>query len=208
MARPKQLQGGYETFVVSQGKAREIVQRYNAERLWDNLKARDVPAEVLEFAKDQLEAGFGIQAVRRQLGIKSALDKSWVKIASALRGGTRVDASAFFLRMQTRCETVAQKLYEFVDQALTDPEKMAVIGKEVTMACDAMNRMQQGMVKVGRELGVFETQGEGGKSGGTTIIVQSNVNLPSQSQIDSRRKDIEAKGREITEPKAAIPEQK
>jgi hypothetical protein len=202
-------------------QAHAIVKRYNNEALWDSIQARDIPPEVLEYVIEAIKNGFELSQVRRQLGIISTVDKAWKKILAGIRQGVRIDSTGMYLRWHWQNENLARKMQDLLELELEnmqkaargelekpDGTKVAYSGftKELTMAVDALNRLRQGTVKLGKELGVFEQPGQsgGGGSGGVTIIVKSNVPMPSMEQIKEHQAAQQKKNKELLEKAKTI----
>ena len=170
----------------AQDVAKGLVSRLTEDRVWDSVRARDVPAEIINYVSKCLEDGMEAVQIRRTLGIKNSLDKSWSKIMSALRQGTRVDSALMFKRFILRNEAIANKLEKLIHDMLRESSEgedssniLKSYGKEVSMAVDSMNRLQHSVVKMGKELGVF---GEMGQSGGQSMTIVVNNNIPSPTQ--------------------------
>jgi hypothetical protein len=172
-----------------------ILRRYEGDALWDTIKARDVDPQIIEHIQFELEHGKDLAQIRRELKLGSATSKAWQKISAALKAGYRVDSTGLFVRMLGRQEKLASKLYKMLDIYLDeDTEKLKKeddegvrlldsYSKAITPMIDAMNRLHQSTVKIGKDLGVF-TDGADGKGGSAPqIIIQNNVPMPSPQQI-------------------------
>lgn len=181
-----------------------IIQKCDEEQIWDNIKARDVDPEVLDYVRQQLIDGWDFTAIRRQLGIRRSTDKSWTKIMSALKQGYRVDGTAYLIHIGGKYKQLADKMYTQITEAIENGievmDKTGTIRKlkgpsqELAGYIDAYNRLNQGFIKNGKDLGAFVDNDGKGPAGGVTIIVQSNVPMPSQEQIEAhQKKTIEVK---------------
>jgi hypothetical protein len=181
----------------------QIINKHNEEGLWDTMKAKDVPEEVVQYVMSQIDLGVDPSQVRRELGIKSQTSKDWQKISAAIKMGYRVNATTYFHRLMGRNERIATGLYKILDHVLeqdvetlkeTDNEGkpwLKTYSKDITQMVDALNRLQQGTVKLGKDLGVFADNSDGKSNTGTTIIVQSNIVIPKGKPVGSREKVIE-----------------
>lgn len=198
--------------------------KLSEEGMWDSLKARDIPDDIIKFVLSEIDTGKDPREIRKSLGIHSQTSKEWQKISAAIKLGYRVNAPTYFHRLLGRNEKIVNKLYAVIDKVLdTDVDYLMnnstekgqsflnIFAKDVTPMVDAMNRLQQGTVKIGRDLGVFsdpqaESKGAGGQ-GGVTIVVKSHVIMKSPEEIvrEKRQKIIEA---EIVESKDSVPQEK
>jgi hypothetical protein len=183
-----------------------LINKISEEGLWDSMKAKDVPEEVVKHVITELDLGKDPSQVRREMGIKSQTSKEWQKISAAIKMGYRVNSTTYFHRMFSRNENVQAKLYALVDKfleqdidalkELDDDDKpwLRTYAKEITPMIDALNRLQQGVVKVGKDLGVFtDPASENKGGGGVTIVVKSNIMLPTpEDVIKERAKIVEA----------------
>lgn len=192
------------------GARREVIatmiNKLSEDGLWDSMKAKDVPDEIIKHVLTELDLGKDPTTVRREMGIKSQTCKEWQKISAAIKMGYRVNSTTYFHRLFSRSERMQEKLFAIIDKVLVqdvevlkkldgdDKPWMRTFAKEITPMIDAHNRLQQGIVKVGKDLGVFTDAAHDHKSQGTTIIVNSNITLKSPDQVVSDRaaKVIEA----------------
>jgi hypothetical protein len=181
-----------------------MVKRHDDEALWDAIQARDIPTEISDYVVEQLKNGFDYHQIRRQIGIRSATDKSWKKIMAGIRQGFRVDGTAFLVHKATEMESISKKLKEQIIHAFEhgievldkNGETKMIKGpsKELSMAVDAYNRLQQGFVKLGKDLGAFiDNDGGKGGSGGVTIVVKTSVPMPSQTEIDAHQRSMSSR---------------
>lgn len=186
---------------------RAIVKRHDDERLWDNMQSKDVPQEIVDYVMTKFQEGYNAAQVRRFLSIRRGLDPSWRKIMAAVRGGARADVVGLFNRYLARNEKLASRLTMIIDKATdieVDPDDpkslkeyqklLVTVGKEVSQGADAINRLQQATIKMGKDIGLFGEQDSGGK-GGVTIVVQNHVPLPTPAEVKAhtqkRLADIE-----------------
>lgn len=181
----------------------QIVKKYDEESVWDQIKSRDVPSELIDYVQDRIIEGWDFSKIRRQLGIKSASAKSWQKIMSAIRMGYRIDGTALLVQKGWEYQAMSDKLKRLIDDAIEngtaqltadgDIVKLPGITKEIIGAIDAYNRLTQGFIKNGRDLGAFIDPGTGGgkdgSGGGVTIVVQSMVGLPSKAEVKKHHED-------------------
>jgi hypothetical protein len=197
---------------------REIIKQYikraDDELLWDNMSAKDVPSDVIEYVQARLEEGCSFQMIRRQIGILRTTDKSWRKIMSALKQGVRIDGTAFLVQKAHEVQAMSDKLKAQImrafDEGIEVPTKDGIRtikgpSKELSMTIDAWSRLQQGFVKLGKDMGAFQEEGGKGGGAGVTIVVQSNVQLPSRTDVEIHRaklKELSASA-EIVEPDAS-----
>ncbi len=187
------------------GKRREtvamIVNKMSEQGMWDSLKAKDVPEDIVHHVLSEIELGKDPRDIRKELGIKTQTSKEWQKISAAIKMGYRVSAPTFFHRLIGRNEKLSEKLYKILDEVLdTDVEYLKnnetekgerflkIFSKDVTPMIDAMNRLQQGTVKLGKDLGVFaDPQAEQKGGGGVTIVVKSNIAMPSAEELVKKK---------------------
>lgn len=170
-----------------------IIKRYDDEAVWDRIKSKEIPADVIDFVQEQLTNGFDYAQIRRQLGILRSTDKSWTKIMSALKQGYRIDGTAFLIHIGGKYKRLADKMYNTIETALEDGVEMpdgkggtvVIKGptKELATFIDAYNRLNQGFIKNGKDLGAFVEQDGKGGQGGVTIVVKTNVPMPTAEDI-------------------------
>lgn len=175
-----------------------MVKRYDEESVWDHIQAKDVPPEMADYVTDKLKEGYTYEQIRRQLGIRSSTGKAWKKIMSHIRQGFRVDGTAFLVQKANEMQNISRKLVEQINQAFDEgievPTKTGTVtikgpSKELSMTIDAYNRLQQGFVKLGKDLGAFidaDGSRQGG-SGGVTIVVKTNVPMPGVKDIEAHQ---------------------
>lgn len=180
----------------------EIVTRMDKENLWDVIQAKDVPPEIVAHVADQLEQGLRPDFIRRNMGIARSTDKSWKKIMAAMRGGLRIDGTAFLQQQAYRFEAISIKMHSQIMDAFKDgvaqldADGNVVMlkgpSKELAQTIDAYSRLQQGFVKLGKDLGAFvEGAGEGGKGGGgVTIVVKNHVPFPAETEIKAHQEKM------------------
>lgn len=176
------------------GERRELmammINKLSEEGAWDSFKAKDIPEEIVQHVLSELDLGKSPNQVRREMGIKSQTSKEWQKISSAIKMGYRVNAPTYFHRLVSRQEKMAEKLATIIEKVLDQDVQilkdtvnkegvplLRTYSKEITNMIDAYNRLTQGIIKNGKDLGVFAETGNEGKGGGTTIIVKSNITL-------------------------------
>lgn len=172
-----------------------ILTRYKDDALWDTVKARDVDPEILEYIQFELEHGKDLNQIRRELKLGSATSKPWQKIMAGIKAGWRVDSGGLFVRMLGRQEKLAGKLFKLIDKGLevdledlqgSDTKGILILdtyAKSITPMIDALNRLHQGTVKIGKDLGVFAESGDGKGATAPQIIIQNNVPMPTAQQI-------------------------
>lgn len=180
-----------------------MLNKMSEEGLWDSLKAKDVPDDIIQHVLAELELGKSPQMVRREMGIGSQTSKEWQKISAAIKLGYRVNTPTFFHKIFTRTERIGDKIDGFLNDFLDqDRERLKELDKDgiplldsyvkcLTPMVDSYNRLLQGQVKIGRDLGVFtdpNTEGKG-TTGGVTIIVKSNIQLPSTQEMAKKKID-------------------
>ena len=186
-------------------QVRETLHLLTEKRAWDHLKARDVPPEIIELVEERIVAGDQPRKICVMLGLNrhgGVHSSAWKKIQANLRGGFRADAEAFVLRQTTQLFGVIQKLKETVDDAFD--EGVPIVGfdkfgqahvthvkgatKELGSIIESYAKAVAAPVKLWKELGAVGEK-SGGVPGqtGTTIIVKTAVNLPSQEDIAKYR---------------------
>jgi hypothetical protein len=174
-----------------------IINKMNEDGIWDSMKAKDVPEEIVEHVVAEIDLGKSPSQIRKEMGIRSQTGKEWQKISAAIKQGYRVNSTTYFHRLFGRNEKISEKLEKILNKVLDDDVEilknlktedgttfLKIFTKEVTPMIDALNRLQQGTVKLGVDLGVFNPPGGGeGKSSGVTFIIKSNILLPSAKEI-------------------------
>ena len=158
---------------------RKLVTRFEDDKLWDGIRAHDVPAEIVDFVIAEAKKGTSFVDIRKKLGITHHLSASWRKISAAIRGGTRVEGSVLYHRFSARAEKAVLRLDKTADYYAKKPKEF---GKELAMITDAINRTQAGMIRMGKELGIFVDHSEKNREG-VTVIVNTNVPMPSPKDI-------------------------
>jgi hypothetical protein len=202
---------------IRQTAARMLIEENTERKLWDTLQAKDIDPRIVEQVADMLATSADTRYIRRELGLQN--DRAWRKVLAAVRGGIRVNGTALMARWLTQNEKIAGLMQSLIERELeqmqngTDTvdaegrpvKKYAGFSKEITMAVDAINRLRQGTVKLGKELGVYEQPGEAGKGGGgVTIVVQSGVPFPTAEAIAKSQAESREQNRELVEKSKAI----
>lgn len=195
-----------------------LIKKMDETAIWDTIQSRDVPAELIDYVCDQLKKGKNFGQIRKKMGILRSNDKSWQKIMAALKRGTRIDGTAFLVQKSYELQAMSDKLKDQIMEAFdkgtpvvtknsdgsSQIEYVHGPSKELSATIDAYNRLQQGYVKLGRDLGAFvdETGGKGG--GGVTIVVQNQIPMPDQKVIDARHEDQRKKNEALVEQSKAV----
>jgi hypothetical protein len=187
-------------------EAKKIIVQYEEEDLWDKIEARNISAVVVEHVANSLERGIDAKRVRASLGIRVDSDKRWKKILAAIRSGIRINSTALLKKWIERNERIGDKLYDVII------ERMACLGDKfdadessaVSGMIKNLGELQLGIVKLGKDLGAFVDPSAGG--GGVTIVVNSNIKMPSQKDVDAHQKTIEVNRELQTKPKITLPE--
>lgn len=193
----------------------KIVRRYDEESIWDNLKSRDVDPQLVDFVLEQISKGRDYTEIRKDLGILRSTDKSWQKIMAAIKQGFRYDGTAFLVQKANEYQRVAGKLLKQIEEALDkgtqvvtkDGDVVRITGptKELSMAVDTYNRLTQGFIKNGKDLGAFVDHEQGGKGGGVTIQIVSAVNLPSLKEVKAHQEAKAEENKRLLEEGKDIP---
>lgn len=167
---------------------------------WDDLQSKDIPPEILVYVSRALVVD-GMSTVRKELGMSSPSDKRWKKIMTAIRNGIRVDGTGIFLTWLRRNEAMAESLNTRLIEMLQLKQPFS------RMTCEAINTManlQSMTIKMGKDLGIFmdakdqaAAQGAAGSGQGVTIVVQTNVPLPSKAEIQVHQEKQRAKNDEL-----------
>lgn len=176
-----------------------LVNKMSEEGMWDSLKAKDVPEEIVAHVLSELELGKDPAAVRREMGIRSQTGKEWQKIAAAIKAGHRVNTTFYFHRLMTRQERMATKLETVINfvldqdveeiQETKDAEGKSIFKgwvKDISGMVDSYNRLTQGIIKNGKDLGVFAEPSGDGKGGGVTINIKSNILLKAPEKKEPK----------------------
>ena len=185
-----------------------LVSKMSEEGMWDSLKAKDVPDEIVKHVLTEIELGKEPAEIRRELGIRSQTGKEWQKIAAAIKAGHRVNTTFYFHRLLTRQERMAGKLetvinfvldqdIEEIQNTRDENDKSIFKGwvKDISGMVDSYNRLTQGIIKNGKDLGVFAESG-GDSKGGTTIIVKSNITLKAPEKSEPKTVEAHVVGKE------------
>lgn len=181
----------------------QLVKRYDKEAVWDAVQARDLNPELVEYVCDRLNKGSPPDVIRRQLGILRATDKSWRKIMSAIKQGFRIDGTAHLMLISQEYRSMSEKLKDQImsafEHGIEVPTKEGTVtvkgpSKELSMTIDAYNRLNQGFIKNAKDLGAYveQDQKSGGNSG-VTIVVQTNVPLPSAKDVQAHQENEKKK---------------
>lgn len=185
-----------------------LINKMSEAGAWDSMKAKDVPDEIVQHVLSELSLGKSPVEVRREMGIKSQTSKEWAKISAAIKMGYRVNATTYFHHLISRQERMAGKLEKVINHVLdqdvdtlqeTEDAKGNSIfsywAKDIAGLIDSYNRLTQGIIKNGKDLGVFADPGsEGAKGTGPTIIVKSHITLgpkePIPTTFDVSKKEL------------------
>lgn len=177
--------------------ARSIVHEFTHTSAWDQMQAKDVPAEILNFVAQRQEEGIDLPEIRRELGIARSTDRSWRKINAAIMQGQRIDRPMLLQHIAYKWAKMSKKVEKLIDDAILNgvqvPTADGVVtvkgaSKELAGIIDTWLRGQATFVKIGKDLGAFvDTEGKGGGNAGVTIVVQNNVRLASREKIEEHR---------------------
>lgn len=178
-------------------EVRALVRRYDQELVWDEIQARDVPAEMIDYVTEALERGDSYDMVRRQLGIPRRTDKAWKKIMAALKQGFRIDGQALLQQIAYEYRSMSQKIRDQIDDAFEngvevldkDGCRHRLMGPQPQLAgmIDTYNRLNQGFIKNAKDLGAYVEQEGKGKDSGVTIVIQSAVQLPTIKDVKAEQ---------------------
>jgi hypothetical protein len=180
-----------ETMTAQRELAYSLIHRIEPKE-WNGVKASDVPVAITGYVLERIKEKASLAQIRKELGIKDAHGRIWRKILANMGQNFRVDAPAMFARWLMQQESLSDKMQDLVEDLLdkandADASKKYIhLTKELTMGIDALNRLRQGTVKLGKELGVFADPSERAGGQGVTIVVQNSVKLPNQKDIDAK----------------------
>lgn len=207
--------------------ARNIVTNLQADKLWDQIHAKDVPQELVAYVRYRLiEDRVDPEQVCRSLGLESTRGVEWKKIMSALNLGYRVNAAALGVRVIEDLQEMAQGLHGLAMDAInngtpaigndgrliTDDNgnyvKIKGPTKEIASAVDAVGKAYERVAKIGKDLGLFrDPNNSKGGSQGVTIVVQSSVQLATAEQIRAKHEAVKETKQALEAQFRANPEQ-
>lgn len=203
-----------KTLAERRSELQGIIKKHDDQALWDAIQAKDVPAEITEYVMERLEKHVDSKQIRKDLGIPRATDKAWRKIMASIRQGFRVDATTYGMQILNRNERLSAKIRELVDKAMNEGiesldkngniKMLQGLQKEILMATDALNRLDQGTVKVMKELGIIQDAGAEKSAGGVTIVVNSNIPLATPEEVRAKQELARQKNEEALEKARAI----
>lgn len=198
-----------EALYQSREEVHALVRKFDEENVWDQIQAKDIPGEMIDYVTEQLEQGFHYDQIRRQLGIKRRTDKAWRKIMAALKQGFRIDGSAHLQQIAFEYRSISNKIQKQIHDAFRDGtpvmDKEGFVHhihgptKELAGMIDTYNRLNQGFIANAKALGAYvDEAGKGGNSG-VTIVVQSAVQLPSVKDVQAHQEKEREKNRILLE---------
>lgn len=175
-----------------------VVKHMGDQGIWDQIKAKEVPAQIIDYVHEAIQAGFELHHVRKQLGIPRSTDKAWQKINAALLSGYRIDSGSLLVRVFSKNNRILAKIDEQILEAFNtgvpvkqrDGSYEIVKGptKELADMIKARTVVEQSMIRIGKDLGAFVDRDSGRGNSGVTIVVKSGVVLPTQTQVDEANK--------------------
>lgn len=196
-------------------EVRAIVLQLDENAAWDHLQARDLDPKLIDFVADLLTRGIqpGVIA-QKHLGLSGKNDKRWKKIQAYFRQGFRADAEAYlfnqtqrYFKFIDRAEKVLEDAFENGTPHVTkEGEVLRVKGATPELAgfIDAYSKAIAHPVKLWKEYGAIGDKKDVGQAG-TTIVVNTMIQMPSADQIRSHQEEIrrkqeaiEVKKRELT----------
>jgi hypothetical protein len=199
-------------------KLQSLIFEMDVDNKWDAVQAKDVPAEILEFVRTEVERRRPVDEIRCALRIASPNATSWRKIVSAFQQGARASGGVSVAALIHKHWEIGGKLEELITDAIEngmpafndkgqiicDQEGRALrvlgITKELSQAIDAFGRNNERYVALALKAGLMKdtTAGKSGASGGgTTVLVQNLIPMPSAEDIRAREIEVEAKAKAI-----------
>lgn len=203
-------------------RARRMVLTLEADRLWDQMSAKDVPQEIVGYVSEMIRDKKTPEEIRSALGIASANDAAWKKIVSAFSAGHRINAPVLVSQMLERHLWMSKQLEDQIIEALENGvevvvgnpkdgyERIKKKGPDVSLTATvtAWSKLQESFIKMATQAGLMRDP-LAAKSGpqGTTIVVQSNIRMPTADEIRAHQeqvqKRLQAPGETIVEPDAS-----
>jgi hypothetical protein len=166
---------------------------------WDRMKTKDVDPLVTAYVVERLKGKAKLQQIREELGLRASRSKGWKLIMQSVGYYLKVDTPGLFAMMFEQNEKISDGVQKLIERLLkqaeddADDKQWRHATKELPMLIDSLTRLRQATIKMGQDVGVFQT-GESARGGqGTTIIIKNNVPLPTKEVVaEHRSKIIEA----------------
>lgn len=167
--------------LVAVGVVRELVRGLDLGEKWTGMLAKDVPSQLTNYVVEQARLGKSIDSIRESMGMTSGTDLRWKKIMAAVRQGRKIDATGVFVKWMERNERLGDQVEKMVNEMVNEQKPMS---KMMLEGLRMISSLQLDTIKMGKELGIFTDGLEKGQAGqGVTIVVQTNVPMPSKEVI-------------------------
>lgn len=199
-------------------KLRALVFQMEADDLWETMQAKDVPPEILDFVREQVNLRRHADDIRLALKISSPNAAPWRKIMSAFQHGNRVGISVSVASMIQKHWEIGEKLETMIVDAAEngtpavdengrflidskgEPVRVTGPNKDLAQFIDVWGRNNERYVSLAIKAGLMKdiTQQKSGGHGATTIQVTTHVSLPSVQEIEAKREQMKARANAIT----------
>lgn len=193
-------------------EVKEVITRMNEDQLWDSTNARDLDPRLIDHVCEQIESGVSPGEIARNLNLPGGKNsRQWKKIAAYFRQGFRADAEAYLMQQTHKHYKNLDRLREVFEDALengvpivipatkeTSTEVIRVKGatKELAGFAKAYGEAVSLPVKLWKDFGAIGEKKDVGM-GGTTIVVQNNIPMPSVEEIMAHQDEMEARAKAI-----------
>jgi hypothetical protein len=192
--------GNKEALTRTRAELGEVLTRYETDRVWDTIQAKDLDPKLMSWVGECLIRGQSPDHVAMNLGFSGKTSKQWKKIAAYFRGGFRADAEAYLYHQTKELLRTIDGLKKIVEDSIENGTPHVVTypaGKGQGGSCEVIRvkgatRELAGIVRAYAEaiktpVALWKDFGaigdKGGGPQGVTIQVLNNIRLPSAEEI-------------------------
>ena len=150
---------------------------------WANVKASQIPQSILDYVEKASSEGQEPRQIQKALGLTGHNDRRWQLILRALTRGFKVNGSLFVTRWVEKQAEVADIIHR---QMMKKQEAGIPLNRDDAMLISAMSNMLEKIPSAAKAWGLLPDPKEN-KGGGApvTIVVKTNVPLPSQATVEA-----------------------
>jgi hypothetical protein len=176
-------------------EARAAIEKLDLSDKWSELATKDLPVSITSYVSSALKS-MPYDEVKERLGMRATTDLRWRKIMMAIRSGFKVDSAAIFAGYFERSNRFLSSLDRHLEEVASGNRPYT---KQTYEGIRLAMEIPQSVVRLGKDLGVFtdgSDQRQGGNQG-VTIIVNTNVPIPSKEIIIQHQQDRERLAKEL-----------
>ena len=194
---------------VSLGECREIVTRADADQLWDQIQAQDVPQPLIDYVTGAIKEKVPIHEILHALGIRTNRSPAWKKILSAFNQGYRINGPILVAELLQQHLDISKKLRVMMDEAFekgvdvldSKGNQVTLKGptKELTTLVETWGRNNERFFVIAQKSGMIRDPAhhKSGNSAPATIVLTNNIKLPAVEEIKKNQEEMQAKMKAI-----------